>query len=59
VSSQALDYVRSARQARLDEWMVAEKAPEGSRDARFFLEEVIASHAEKPLITRQLLGEDI
>ena len=58
VSAQALNYVRTARQATLDQWLIAAKAPMGSGEARLFLEEVIDSHAEKPLITRKLLGED-
>jgi len=58
VSAQALSYARTARQATLDQWLAAEKAPPGCREARMFLEEVIDSHAEKPLVTRKLLAED-
>jgi DNA repair protein RecO (recombination protein O) len=58
VSAQALSYVRTARLATLDQWLAVEKAPAGCREARLFLEEVIDSHAEKPLITRKLLAED-
>jgi DNA repair protein RecO (recombination protein O) len=57
-SAHALSYVRTARQATLDQWLAVEKAPPGCREARMFLEEVIDSHAEKPLITRKLLAED-
>jgi len=59
VSAQALRFVRTARQATLDQWLGAEKAPPECREARLFLEEVIDSHAEKPLVTRKLLAEDL
>ena len=59
VSAQALSFVRTARQATLDQWLAAEKSPAGCREARLFLEEVIDSHAEKPLVTRKLLEEDV
>ena len=59
VSAQALSFARTARQATLDQWLAAEKAPAGCREARLFLEEVIDSHAEKPLVTRKLLEEDV
>ena len=59
VSVQALAFVRTARQASLDQWLAQEKAPAGCREARLFLEEVIDSHAEKRLVTRSLLAEEV
>jgi DNA repair protein RecO (recombination protein O) len=59
VSAPALSFVRTARHATLDQWLATEKAPAGCREARLFLEEVIDSHAEKPLVTRKLLAEDV
>jgi DNA repair protein RecO (recombination protein O) len=58
VSADGLAFVHTARQATLDQWLAQEKAPPGCREARLFLEEVIDSHAEKPLVTRKLLAED-
>jgi len=59
VSVQARRLAQSARQATLDQWLAQEKAPSGCREARLFLEEVIDSHAEKPLITRAMLNDEL
>jgi len=59
VSAQARRFAQSARQSTLDHWLAQEKAPPGCREARLFLEEVIDSHAEKRLVTRAMLNEEM
>lgn len=58
VSAAALALARTARQSSLDDWLAKEKAPAGCRECRLFLEELIAAHAEKKLVTRSLLAEE-
>ncbi len=59
VTAQTLAMVRTACQGPLDRWMVQEKAPAGCQQARRFFEEVIESHAERKLVTRSLLEEEV
>jgi DNA repair protein RecO (recombination protein O) len=58
VPAPGLKYAASARQSSLDQWLLAGPAPQGSKEARVFLEEVIEAHAEKPLATRSLLADE-
>lgn len=58
VSAQGLSFAASARRSTLDRWLGAGAAPPGWREARLFLEEVVETHAEKPLVTRSLLAEE-
>lgn len=58
VSAAALALAQTARQSSLDDWLAKEKAPAGCRECRLFLEELIAAHAEKKLVTRSLLAEE-
>jgi DNA repair protein RecO (recombination protein O) len=57
-SATALAMARSACHAPLDKWL-AEKVPPGCREARHFFEELIESHTEKKLITRQMMEEEV
>jgi DNA repair protein RecO (recombination protein O) len=43
----------------LDRWLAAEQPPADCREARRFYEEVIASHAEAKLVTRELLAAEV
>jgi DNA repair protein RecO (recombination protein O) len=59
VSAQARQFAQTARQATLDQWLAQAQVPPGCREARLFLEEVIDSHAEKRLVTRSLLADEV
>lgn len=58
VSGETLALAAAVRQSPLDRWL-ADQPPEGAREARRFFEEVVETHAEKKLVTRPLLEEDI
>ncbi len=45
-------------QTTLARWVAAEKSPANLKDARRFFEELIESHLERKLITRELLAEN-
>lgn len=55
----ALAMVRSACHAPLEKWLAEEKAPACCREARRLFEEIIESHTEKKLITRQMMEEEV
>jgi DNA repair protein RecO (recombination protein O) len=59
VSAQALQMVRTACPAPLDRWLAGEKAPADCLEARRFFEELIETHAERKLVTRPLLSEEV
>jgi len=59
VPSQVLAAVQAACQAPLERWLAAEKAPPGCREARRFFEELIETHVERKLVTRDLLAEEV
>jgi DNA repair protein RecO (recombination protein O) len=59
VSAQARRFALTARQATLDQWLTLQPVPPGCREARLFLEEVIDSHAEKRLVTRSMLNDEL
>jgi DNA repair protein RecO (recombination protein O) len=54
-----LAVIASGCQGTLDRWLAAEKAPAGVRETRRFFEELIESHLERKLVTRQLLAEEV
>jgi hypothetical protein len=51
--------VRAACHLPLDRWLAQEKAPPGCREARRFFEEIIETHVERKLITRQMMEEEV
>jgi hypothetical protein len=51
--------VRTACAGPLDRWLAGEKPPEGCREARRFFEELIETHADRKLVTRSLLAEEV
>jgi len=59
VSSAILAMVQAACHQPLEKWLELEKAPPGCREARHFFEEIIESHTEKRLITRQMMEEEV
>jgi DNA repair protein RecO (recombination protein O) len=59
VSAANLAMVRAACHLPLDKWLGQEKAPPGCREARHFLEEIIESHLERKLVTRQMMAEEV
>jgi DNA repair protein RecO (recombination protein O) len=59
VSREALATAQQACQGPLAPWLTEEKAPAGVRQARRFFEEVIESHLERKLVTRELLEEEM
>jgi len=59
VSAATLAMVSTSCRLPLDKWLAQEKAPAGCREARHFFEEMIESHTEKKLITRQMMGEEV
>lgn len=50
--------VTGSCQRTLDRWMSSGKSPTGSIAVRRFLEELIESHLERKLVTRELLAEE-
>jgi len=59
VSSRALAVATTLRHSPLDRWLTTEKPAPEPTEARHFFEELVATHAEKRLITRDLLNEEI
>lgn len=59
VSAEARVLASSAHGQAIDRWMGAGSASMGVREVRRFLEELIEAHAEKKLVTRELLTEDL
>jgi DNA repair protein RecO (recombination protein O) len=59
VSAPSLAMVRASCHVPLDKWLAQEKAPSGCREARHFFEEIIESHTEKRLVTRQMMEEEV
>ncbi len=59
VSGDVLKMVKTACSQPLEKWLAEGKAPAGFREARRFLEEIIESHTEKRLITRQMMEEEV
>jgi len=59
VSAAILAMVRAACHLPLEKWLAQEKAPPGCREARHFFEEIIESHTEKRLVTRQMMEEEV
>jgi len=59
VSSRALRMAQTLRQSALERWLTAEKPTPEATEARHFFEELIAAHAEKKLLTRELLNQEI
>jgi DNA repair protein RecO (recombination protein O) len=58
VSAGSLAMVRAACHLPLEMWLVQEKAPPGCREARHFFEEIIQSHTERKLVSRQMMEEE-
>jgi DNA repair protein RecO (recombination protein O) len=59
VSVGSLGMLAARCQGTLDLWLAGEKAAAGVREARRFLEELIESHLEGKLVTRQLLAGEV
>jgi len=59
VSAGALAMVRASCHLPLDKWLAQEKAPAGCREARHFFEEIIESHTERKLVSRQMMEEEV
>jgi DNA repair protein RecO (recombination protein O) len=59
VSSRALAVAQTLRHSPLDRWLTTEKPAPEPAAARHFFEELIATHADKKLITRDLLNQGI
>ncbi len=59
VSGATLAMVRTACHVPLDRWLAQEKAPPGCREARRFFEEIIETHVERKLITREMMEEEV
>lgn len=59
VSGAILAMVKASCHMPLDKWLTQEKAPAGCREARHFFEEIIETHTEKKLVTRQMMGEEV
>jgi DNA repair protein RecO (recombination protein O) len=59
IAGPVLEMVRSACLRPLPTWLEEEQMPVGCREARRFLEEIIESHTEKRLITRQMMDEEV
>jgi hypothetical protein len=51
--------LQAACQGPLDKWLATEKAPAGCREGRRFYEQLIESHAEARLVTRELLAAEV
>ena len=57
ISAQAVALARVMRQSPLERWL-AEPSPPETGEARQFFEELVETHAEKKLVTRELLAEE-
>lgn len=55
---ETLRHLVASCQGTLERWFAAGKPPAGLREARRFFEELIESHLERKLITRELLDEE-
>ena len=59
VSSRALAVAETLRHSPLDRWLSTEKPAPEPTAARHFFEELIQTHADKKLITRELLNQEM
>jgi len=59
ISAAALATVEMRCLQSLDKWLAEDKAPAGCREVRLFLEDLIESHAEKQLVSRRMMAEDV
>ena len=59
VSSRALAVAQILRHSPLDRWLSTEKSTPEPTAARQFFEELIQTHADKKLVTRELLNQEI
>jgi DNA repair protein RecO (recombination protein O) len=59
VSGEALAIASGLRVMRLEEWWRRRKEPVGGKQLRRFFEEVIQTHLERKLVTRELLSDEI
>jgi DNA repair protein RecO (recombination protein O) len=59
ISAAIVAMVRRSCHLPLDKWLAQEKAPAGCREARHFFEEIIESHTERRLVTRQMMEEEV
>ena len=59
VSAASLGMLATRCQGALDHWLAGDKAPAGVREARRFFEELIESHLERKLVTRELLAGEV
>lgn len=59
ISPASLGAMATRCQGTLDHWLAGEKAPAGGRETRRFFEELIESHLERKLVTRELLAEEV
>jgi DNA repair protein RecO (recombination protein O) len=59
VSTASLSMAQAACRLPLDKWLAQEKAPPGCREACHFFEEMIESHTERKLVTRQMMQEEV
>jgi DNA repair protein RecO (recombination protein O) len=59
VSSRALAVAQILRHSPLDRWLSTEKPAPEQTAARHFFEELIQTHADKRLVTRELLNQEM
>lgn len=59
ISSRALAVAQTLRQSPLDRWLSTDKPASEPAEARLFFEELIETHADKKLVTRELLNQEI
>jgi recombinational DNA repair protein (RecF pathway) len=59
ISPASLGALATRCQGTLIQWLAGEKASAGGREARRFFEELIESHLERKLVTRELLAEEV
>ena len=59
ISAATVAMVQASCHVPLDQWLVEEKAPPGCREARHLFEELIESHTERKLVTRQMMAEEV
>jgi DNA repair protein RecO (recombination protein O) len=59
ISAEVLALAGKLRGLRLEDWLREQKSPPGTNQLRRFLEELIQTHLERKLATRELLAEEI
>lgn len=59
ISANALNLVSAFRSVRIEQWIESGSVPPGTGELRRFFEQIIESHLERKLTTREMLGQEL